>query len=74
MEISNTDIIVEALKILCNLVYNSTVAATLVSQTHAIEGILVRLRMYREPGVPENIKLFDMKLLFLITALCPNIR
>ncbi|KAL0272743.1 UNVERIFIED_CONTAM: hypothetical protein PYX00_005604 [Menopon gallinae] len=74
MELSNTDIIVEALKVLCNLVFNSTVAATLVSQTHAIEGILVRLRMYREPGVPENIKLFDMKLLFLITALCPNIR
>lgn len=73
-EVSNTEIIVSTLKALCNLAYNSTVVVTYISQSHAVEGILMRLRMYREPGVPASIKLFDMKLLFLITALCPEIR
>lgn len=73
-EAANTEIIVAALKALSNLVYNSSVAVKCVAQSHAVEGILMRLRMYREPGVPHNIKLFDMKLLFLVTALSPEIR
>lgn len=73
-EVNKTDLTVAALKVLCNLVYNSSVAATYVAKSHAAEGILLRLRMYREGEISSSIKLFDIKLLFLITALCPEVR
>jgi hypothetical protein len=47
---------------------------TMISKSHTLEGIIMRLRMYRDPGVHPFIKLFDMKLLFLITALAPETR
>lgn len=40
----------------------------------AVEGILKRLRTCKEKFVDYDIKFYDMKLLFLITALTPNVR
>lgn len=73
-EPNKNDLIVAALKALCNLVYNSPVAVTYVSRSHAAEGILMRLRMFKEGKISSMIKLFDIKLLFLITALSPEMR
>lgn len=68
------DIQTEALKILCNLVFQSPKCQELCLTNTAIEGILKRLRICKEQHVDYNIKFFDMKLLFLITALTPNVR
>lgn len=69
-----TDIQTEALKILCNLVFQSPKCQELCLKNSAVEGILKRLRMYKDHHVEYDIKYFDMKLLFLITALTPNVR
>lgn len=70
----STDIQTEALKILCNLVFQSPKCQELCLKNSAVEGILKRLRMYKDHHVEFDIKFFDMKLLFLITALTPNVR
>lgn len=68
------DIQTEALKILCNLVFQSPKCQELCLKNSAVEGILKRLRTCKDHYVEYNIKYFDMKLLFLITALTPNVR
>lgn len=70
----STEIQTEALKILCNLVFQSPKCQELCLKNSAVEGILKRLRMYKDHYVDFDIKFFDMKLLFLITALTPNVR
>ena len=64
----------EALKCLCNMIFNSTCAQALCAKNHSIEGIVIRLRTYRDPELPHEIKVFDMKMLFVITALCAEVR
>lgn len=71
---SDNVIIAEALKVLCNIVFQSPKCQELCSKNTAVEGILRRLRTYRDNNVDYDIKFFDMNLLFLITALTPNIR
>ncbi|KAJ9585217.1 hypothetical protein L9F63_002980, partial [Diploptera punctata] len=68
------EVMLEALKCLCNLIFNSSVAQALSAKNHSIEGIVMRLRTYRDPELPHDIKVFDMKMLFLITALCAEVR
>lgn len=71
---TETSIHSEALKVLCNLVFQSKKCQDLCLKNTAVEGILKRLRTYKEQNVEYDIKFFDMKLLFLITALTPNVR
>ncbi|KAK5644277.1 hypothetical protein RI129_008122 [Pyrocoelia pectoralis] len=71
-ENENYSVIVEALKCLCNIIYQSHVAATLSSTNGSLEGIMNRSKKYK--NLPNDVKMFDMKLLFLITALCRETR
>ncbi|KAG8230759.1 hypothetical protein J437_LFUL009819 [Ladona fulva] len=68
----NYNVMLEAQKCLCNLIFNSTSARTICSKNHSVEGVVMRLRTYRDPELPHEIKFFDMKMLFLITALCAD--
>lgn len=68
------DVMLEALKSLCNIVYNSSRAQELSTENHSVEGVVMRMRMYRDESIPTVLKYFDMKLLFLITALCSSVR
>ncbi|GLV37142.1 ric8a [Carabus blaptoides fortunei] len=70
----NYTVIIEGLKCLCNLVFNSSVASTISSQNGTLEAIMKRVLTYRDPEVPTDVKYFDMRLLFIITALCAEIR
>ncbi|XP_046395436.1 synembryn-A [Ischnura elegans] len=67
-------VMLEAQKCLCNLIFNSTTAQKVCATNHAVEGVVMRLRTYRDPDLPHDIKYFDMKMLFLITALCADVR
>jgi Guanine nucleotide exchange factor synembryn len=71
---SSNEVQTEALKILCNLVFQSPKCQELCLKNTAVEGILKRLRTWKDQYVDYHIKFFDMKLLFLITALTPNVR
>lgn len=71
---SRVAVIVEALKCLCNLAYNSTKVQAICSNNGTLDGIIRRLRMHPDADLPHLIKYFDMKMLFLISALNPDVR
>ncbi|XP_015370465.1 PREDICTED: synembryn [Diuraphis noxia] len=70
----NTDVIVEGLKCLCNIVYNCNTAQEVCCSNKTVDCIMLRLRTYFEQNIPYAIKYFDIKLLFLLTAFNKNIR
>ncbi|KAG8176562.1 hypothetical protein JTE90_010773 [Oedothorax gibbosus] len=72
--VSDPKVIVEAQKCLCNLIYNSKFVQGSCCNNGCIEGILLRLRTYKDPDFPHDVKFFDMRMLFLLTALCAEIR
>ncbi|CAG2119549.1 unnamed protein product, partial [Medioppia subpectinata] len=67
-------VVVEAQKCLCNLIYNSHTIQKLCANNSCIEGIMLRLRMHPDPQLPQLVKYFDMRMLFLISALCAEVR
>lgn len=66
---SSNELIIEALKCLCNLIFNSLKCQSMCGDNDAAVGILNRIKLYGKNQTEYNIKFFDMKLLFLITAL-----
>ncbi|XP_037570388.1 synembryn-A [Dermacentor silvarum] len=67
-------VVVEALKTLCNLIYNSAVVQQACSHNGCVEGVMLRLKLYVHPDLPHDVKFFDMRMLFLLTALCADTR
>lgn len=65
----NYEVMSEAMKCLCNIIFNSPCAQMLSTKNHSLEGIVVRLQACKNPDVPHDVKFFTMKMLFLITAL-----
>ena len=68
------DVAVEALKCLCNLTFNSELARALCAHTSIAQGLVARLRIYKEMPFKEEIMLFDLKLLFILTSFRHDIR
>ncbi|XP_034250142.1 synembryn-A [Thrips palmi] len=68
-EKENFEVNLEALKCLSNIVFNSPKAQKICGTNNTMEGILNRLRTYRDRSFPDELKYFDMKMLFLVTAL-----
>ncbi|XP_064416543.1 synembryn-A isoform X2 [Latimeria chalumnae] len=66
--------VVEALKCLCNIVYNSLVAQDAAVELRLVEGLVERLKLYNEANLPHNSKFYDLRLLFLLTALKVELR
>ncbi|KAK6191875.1 hypothetical protein SNE40_003455 [Patella caerulea] len=65
------DVIVEAQKCLCNLIFNSTAVQRNCCQCGCVEALVQRLKTYGDPELRFDVKFFDMRMLFLLTAL-PN--
>lgn len=72
--LKHSAVVIEALKCLCNLMFNSTKVQSICSKCNAADGIVRRIRTYPDTNIPFDIKYFDMILLFLITALIPETR
>nr|XP_033816110.1 synembryn-A-like isoform X2 [Geotrypetes seraphini] len=70
----DADSVVEALKALCNIVYNSSVAQEVAVQLRLIHGLARRLRLSNEIKFCHDSKFFDLRLLFLLTALQTDAR
>lgn len=60
--------------VLSNLIHQSTVVQTLCTQNDLVKRVLDRMSKYSEKTISNDIKKFDARLLFLITALCPEQR
>ncbi|XP_066591804.1 synembryn isoform X2 [Prorops nasuta] len=67
-EISYTDANIEALKLLCNLLYNSSETRRLIKNSNCLEILMGQINNHSD-SIPQDIKLFHFRILFLITAL-----
>ncbi|KAK9730971.1 Guanine nucleotide exchange factor synembryn [Popillia japonica] len=72
LDVENYDIALEALMCLCNITFNATIPRQICCRNGTVESILKRLNILK--NVFPDIHFFDMKILFIITALCENIR
>ncbi|XP_029638977.1 synembryn-A-like [Octopus sinensis] len=70
----DTEVIIEAQKCLCNIIYNSKKAQHICSVNGCIEGVIQRMKTYKDANLKHDIKYFDMRLLFLLSALVPETR
>ncbi|KAG6453807.1 hypothetical protein O3G_MSEX008322 [Manduca sexta] len=74
MALTDKEVMVEALKCLCNLTYNSEAARAHCANTSIAQGLVARLKVYKEISFKAEIMLFDMKLMFILTALRQDIK
>ncbi|XP_057681453.1 synembryn-A isoform X1 [Corythoichthys intestinalis] len=63
----------EALKVLCNLVYNSTWAQERFSALRLICGLRERLSSSISCSPPSSVQFYELRLTFLVTALRPEL-
>lgn len=68
------DVTVEALKCLCNITFNSELSRSFCADTDIAQSLVARLRIYKDIPFKDDIMLFDMKLIFILTALRHDIR
>lgn len=73
-EMPDFAVIVEALKCLCNISFNSKVAQQLSVDLGVMAAICQRLHMYKDQNLSHEIKFFDLRLLFLLSAFQTDIR
>ncbi|XP_044869698.1 synembryn-A isoform X1 [Mauremys mutica] len=73
-EVPDLDVILEALKCLCNIVFSSPRAQELTAEARLVVGLMERIKLYNEKNLPHEVKFFDLRLLFLLTALRVDIR
>ncbi|CAG5132458.1 unnamed protein product [Candidula unifasciata] len=62
-------VMVEAQKCLCNVIFNSIEAQRYCCKSGCVDGVVQRLKTYGDPDVQFDVKFFDMRILFLLTAL-----
>lgn len=65
-------VVVEALKCLCNVVYNSPAAQQVGADVQLARGLCARLNVARSGH--HEVGLFSLRLLFLLSALRPDVR
>lgn len=70
----DTKVVVESQKCLSNLLYNSKKILYYCSQNSCIDGIMLRMKMYKDPKLPVEVKHFDMRMLFIMTCLNEDLR
>lgn len=63
----------ESLKLLCNLLFNSVKVQQSKILISCLPHLIDRIKSYTS-NVPNDIKLFDMRILFLLTALNASAR
>ncbi|KAG6922540.1 RIC8 guanine nucleotide exchange factor A [Chelydra serpentina] len=73
-KVPDLDVILEALKCLCNIVFSSPRAQELTAEARLVVGLTERIKLYNEKNLPHEVKFFDLRLLFLLTALRVDIR
>ncbi|XP_073908391.1 chaperone Ric-8A isoform X4 [Castor canadensis] len=73
-ESPDMDVILESLKCLCNLVLSSPMAQMLAAEAHLVVRLAERVGLYRKRSFPHDVQFFDLRLLFLLTALRTDVR
>ncbi|KAL8222015.1 UNVERIFIED_CONTAM: Synembryn-B, partial [Gekko kuhli] len=73
-DVTDFPVIVEALKCLCNIVFNSPVAQKLSLDLNLAAMLCNLLKKCKDQQFVEDIKCFDLRLLFLLSLLHTDIR
>ncbi|KAL7982350.1 hypothetical protein Chor_009948 [Crotalus horridus] len=73
-DVTDFPVIVEALKCLCNIVFNSPAAQKLSLELNLAAMLCNLLRKCKDQQFVEDIKCFDLRLLFLLSLLHTDIR
>ncbi|XP_061077985.1 synembryn-A isoform X1 [Conger conger] len=73
-QVPDLDVTVEALKCLCNVVFNSAAAQELGAELRLIAGLAERLKQCGEGHWSHEVRFFDLRLTFLLTALRLDVR
>ena len=68
------DVVLESLKCLCNLVLSSPVAQVLAAEARLVVRLAERVGLYHKNSFPHEVQFFDLRLLFLLTALRTDAR
>ncbi|XP_028332639.1 synembryn-A [Gouania willdenowi] len=63
----------EAMKVLCNVVYNSSIAQEKFSTLRLINGLIQGLRPGAGSSSPSSVQFYQLRLMFLVTALRPEL-
>ncbi|XP_062402905.1 synembryn-B isoform X2 [Sardina pilchardus] len=67
-------VVVEALKCLCNVVFNSTQAQQVGAEVQLAQGLCASLQAAGAGAAPHEVGLFSLRLLFLLSALRSDVR
>ncbi|XP_067945857.1 synembryn-A-like [Watersipora subatra] len=67
-------IVTEAMKCLCNLTFNNNTVQSLCAKERCVLSIIQRARTYTDESIHPEVKFYDMRLMFLITALVKTVR
>ncbi|KAM4846083.1 chaperone Ric-8A [Thomomys bottae] len=73
-ESSDMGVTLEALKCLCNLVLSSPAAQMVAAEANLVVRLSERVGLYRKRSFPHDVQFFDLRLLFLLTALRTDVR
>ncbi|CAL1595162.1 unnamed protein product [Knipowitschia caucasica] len=68
------EVIVEALKTICNIVLYNDTAQVVAAELQLIQGVAERLKQCRDPTWTYEVRFFDLRLTFQLTALRVDIR
>lgn len=67
-------VVIEALKCICNLVYQNAEFRQYIVKYNCTEAVCLRLMWFSRPDLARGVKFFDLRLLFVLTALEANER
>ncbi|KAL4713516.1 hypothetical protein ACJJTC_007754 [Scirpophaga incertulas] len=72
--IPKKEIVIESLKALCNISFNSEVARDTCANTSVDQALIGRLRVFKDVPFKDEVMIYDMKLLFILTALRDDVK
>ncbi|KAM5318798.1 chaperone Ric-8A isoform 2-T2 [Glossophaga mutica] len=73
-ELLDMDVVLESLKCLCNVVLSSPRAQVLAAEARLVVRLTERVGLHGQGSFPHEVQLFDLRLLFLLTALRTDVR
>ncbi|XP_075998347.1 chaperone Ric-8A [Genypterus blacodes] len=68
------EVVVEALKSICNILLHNQTGQVVAAELQLIKGVAERLKECHDPTLSHEVRFFDLRLTFLLTALRVDIR
>ncbi|XP_069575713.1 synembryn-A [Brachyistius frenatus] len=73
-ENADQEVIIEALKSICNILLHNVTGQVVAADLQLIKGVAARLKQCHDPTWNHEVRFFDLRLTFLLTALRVDVR